>query len=139
MSALRDFAEWFKVRRTKIRAWYDDDVGRFAFKVKVDGTPLICVARRSSTASGTTSIMKKVVGRAHYQDALIVVRMRDDVMVFDPVTIFEHGECGDPKDTARRKRGEEWVYFPVELGCRFEEWFDGHAAPVTFGDAIVDY
>ena len=130
-SQIKDFAEWFKARRTKVEKWYSDGKGKFAFRVTVDGTTLICAAR-SSTSDGRTSIMNRVAGEAQTNDALIALRIGDSIRVFDPVTVLGHGNVDEPHEDDRKKRGEKWVYFDVDLGCRFDEWFDGHAKPVAY-------
>lgn len=134
MTLIDDFAEWFKARRTKVEAWYEDGKGKFAFRVTVDDTPLICAARSSFPENGRTSVMKRVAGTAQVNDALIALRLGDDMLVFDPVTVLYQGNTDDPHEDERKERGEEWVYFDVDLGCRFEEWFDGHATPVRYAD-----
>lgn len=138
MSSLQDFADWFKARKTKIRAWYEDGVGRFAFKVVVDGQAFVCAARTSSSSTGETSVMKKVAGRAQTQDALIALRLADGTYVFDPVTVLGTGDCRAAKADERKERGEEWVYFDVSHGCGFEEWFDGYDSPAVYRDVMAD-
>lgn len=132
-SLIEDFAEWFKTRRTNVEAWYDDPKGKFAFRVTVDGTPFICAAR-SPSSSERTSIMKRVAGTANVNDALIALRIGDDVHAFDPLTVLYQGQTDDPVEDERKERGEEWVYFPTSLGCRFEDWIDGRDEPVRYAD-----
>jgi len=133
MSQVKDFAEWFKARRTKVEAWYEDGVGKFAFRVTVDGQAFVCAAR-SSASHGRTSIMKRVAGKAQVNDALIALRIGDTIHVFDPVTVLAIGTTDDAHENERNERGEEWVYFDVDLGCRFDEWYDGYATPVRYAD-----
>ena len=129
-SQIKDFAEWFKVRKTKVESWYSDGVGKFAFRVTVDGQAFVCAAR-SSASDGRTSIMKRVAGKAQVNDALIALRIGDSIRIFDPVTVLGHGNVDEPHEDDRKKRGEKWVYFDVDLGCRFREWYDGTAKPVA--------
>lgn len=133
MSQVKDFAAWFKARRTKVEKWYSDGKGKFAFRVTVDGTTLICAAR-SSASDGRTSIMNRVAGEAQTNDALIALRIGDSIRVFDPVTVLGHGNVDEPHEDGRKKRGEKWVYFDVDLGCRFREWYDGTAKPVRYAE-----
>lgn len=133
MTLIDDFAEYFKARRTSIEAWYEDDVGKYAFRVTVGGQTFVCAAR-SSASDGRTSIMKSVIKRTLANDALIALRIRDTVRVFDPVTVLEQGDDDDPHEDDRKERGEEWVEFDVSFGCRFEEWADGNATPVRYAD-----
>lgn len=137
MSLIKDFASWFKARRTKVEAWYADDSGKFAFRVTVDGTPFICTAR-SSMYDGRTSIMKRVAGTAQVNDALIALRVGDDIRVFDPVVVLYRGVDDDPTEDDRSNRGEEWVEFDVDLGCAFDDWFDGVAEPTRYED-VADF
>ena len=135
MSLLNDFAEWFKVRKVPIKRWYSDDVGRWAFRVEVDGQTFICAARKTRPSKGTTSVMKRIAGRAQTRDALVCLRLPDDeTYVFDPVAVLAHGEADDILQDDRKKRGEVWVRFPLSIGCRFEEWYDGTAEPAAYGE-----
>lgn len=134
MTQLKDFAEWFKARKTKVESWYSDGVGRFAFKVTVDGQAFICAARSSGPTNGRTSIMKRIAGKAQVEDAFVALRLPDGIYVFDPVTVLGHGEVEEPKEKARKKRGEEWVSVDVGLSCDFREWYDGHAEPARFAE-----
>jgi len=134
MTLINDFAEWFKARKTKIEAWYSDGVGKFAFRVTVDGQAFVCVARSSTPTDGRTSIMKKVAGKAQVNDALILLRTPAGKFVFDPVTVLDQGEVDDPHEDERKERGEEWIYADVDLACDFESWYDGGAKPVRYAD-----
>lgn len=134
MTLINDFAEWFKARRTKVEAWYNDGVGKFAFKVTVDGQAFVCAARSSSPTGGQTSIMKKVAGKAQVNDALILLRTPAGTHVFDPVTVLDQGEVDDPHEDERKERGEKWVHVDVNLACDFEAWYDGAASPARYAD-----
>jgi len=134
MSVLADFAEFFKARRTKVEAWYEDDVGKWAFRVDVDGQAFVCAARKTPPKGGKTSIMKRVAGHAQTRDALIALRLRDGIYVFDPVAVLADGKPDDVAEDARKKRGEEWVEVPISLACTFEEWYDGSGEPVRYAD-----
>lgn len=133
-SALDDFAEFFKTRKTPVKRWYEDDVGRWSFVVEVDGTEFVCVARKTPPRGGSTSIMKRVAGHANSRDALVLVRLRDDIYVFDPVAVLADGTVDDVAQEKRRKRGEEWVEVPLRIACSFEEWYDGAASPDGYTD-----
>lgn len=130
-SQIKDFAEWFKARRTTVEKWYRDDVGNYAFRVTVDGTTLICAAR-SAASDGRTSVMSKVAGAAQVNNALLCLRVGDTIHVFDPTTVLAHGDTSDPVEDSRKKRGEMWVYFDLGLSASFRDWYDGHAAPVEY-------
>lgn len=134
MTQLKDFAEWFKARRTKVEKWYSDGVGKFAFRVTVDGQAFVCAARSSGPKGGKTSVMKRIAGKAQTTDALIALRLPGGIRVFDPVTVLGHGEPDEPKEKARKKRGEVWVTVDVDLSCPFDEWYDGNAEPARFAD-----
>lgn len=138
MSAIDDFAEWFKTRKTPIERWYSDGVGKFAFRVTVDGQTFVCAARKSATSGGHTSIMNRVAGKAQTEDALIALRLRDGIYVYDPITLLGHGDTKEPVETDRKRRGEKWVHFPVSFGCEFREWYDGNAEPTRYAD-VEDY
>lgn len=135
MSVLHDFAEFFKRRKTKIRAWFEDPVGKWAFRVRVDGQDFVCCARKRRPTNGNTSIMTRVAGRAQSRDAYIALRLPDDdIHVFDPVAVLHEGDKDDVVEPDRRERGEDWVEVPMRLACSFEDWCDGHAEPVTYHD-----
>lgn len=135
MSVLHDFADWFKARKTTIKRWFEDGVGKWAFLVEVEGQAFVCCARKSRPSNGKTSIMKRVAGRAQTRDAFIVLRLPDDEMyVFDPVAVLAKGDFDEPRESKRKKRGEEWVEVPVSLACTFEEWYDGGGKPASFAD-----
>lgn len=136
MSALSDFAEYFKARRVPVDAWYKDGVGRFAFRVEVEGQAFVCAARKTPPKDGTTSIMARVAGKAQTTDALILLRVRDRMLVFDPITVLGFGDADEPKDRKRRKRGEKWITVQTKLGCDFAEWCDGTAEPAYY--AAID-
>lgn len=133
MSALHDFAEFFKSRKTRIRTWYEDGVGKWAFRVVVDGQAFVCCARKVAPTGGKTSVMKRVAGRAQSSDAYVAVRLPDDdIHVFDPVAILAEGEPDDVVEDDRRERGEEWVTVPLSLSVRFGDWYDGIASPAEY-------
>jgi hypothetical protein len=138
MSVLHDFAEFFKSRKVPVRTWYEDGVGKWAFRVTVEGQDFVCCARKSRPANGTTSIMKRVAGRAQTSDAYIALRLPDDrIHVFDPVAVLSEARKDDVAEDDRRERGEEWVEVPTRLACDFEEWYDGHAEPATYHDVTA--
>jgi len=136
MSALGDFAEYFKARKVRIRRWYEDGVGRFAFRIRIDGQDFVCVSRKTAPKNGRTSIMARVAGKAQTTDALIALRLRDRTLVFDPITVLAHGEAEEPREDDRKERGEKWVRVALDLGCEFDEWYDGTAEPARFGDVV---
>jgi len=133
MSLLADFADFFKVRKTPIDTYYHDGVGKWGFRVTVDGQAFVCVARNTPPKGGETSIMKRVAGRAQTSDALIALRLRDSIYVFDPVTVLAEGKADDVVEQSRQNRDEEWVRIDIDYACTFEEWYDGGAEPVTYG------
>lgn len=133
MSVLHDFAEFFKARRVPIRAWYEDPVGKWAFRVDFAGKTFVCAARKSHPKDGKTSVMKRVAGRAQTNDAYIALRLPDDdVHVFDPVAVLAEGSADDVAESDRRERGEEWVEVSLRLSCSFDAWYDGNAEPATY-------
>ena len=135
MSVLHDFAEFFKVRKTPVKAWFEDGVGKWAFMVEVDGQKFVCCARKTRPNGGTSSIMKRVAGRAQTRDAYIALRLPDDrIHVFDPVAVLSEGRKDDVTEDERRERGEEWVEVPLNLAVDFEAWYDGGAEPATYAD-----
>lgn len=136
-SLIHDFAEWFKSRKTPVREWYKDDVGRYAFRVRVDGQDFVACARSSSPGDGRTSIMRRVCGEAQTSDAFVLLRTPADTYVFDPVTVLAVGDPADPHDDRRSKRGEAWVYVDVDYACTFSRWADGYAKPTRFSDVTT--
>lgn len=138
MSLIQDFADWWKRRDVRIRKWYSDGQGRFAFRVTLDGQAFVCTTRSSNPHNGKTSVMKRVAGIAQTNDALVVVRVPHGLYVFDPVVVLAEGESDEPTERDRRKRGEEWVSIDVDYACDFSDWYDGVDEPVTY-DRIGNY
>jgi hypothetical protein len=138
-SILGHFEDWFKSRDTRIRHRYEDDVGQWAFVVQVRGDELVCAARSSyrDDDASQVSIMKRVAGRAQVRDGFVCLRVRDDILVFDPVAILAAGSNDEVFEDDRKKRGEQWGVVPVDVAVPFDRWFDG-VDPATFGD-ITDY
>lgn len=137
MTALQGFADWFKDRKTKIERWYSDGVGKFAFRVTVDGQTFVCAARASEPNDGETSIMARVAGKAQTTDALIALRLPSGIYVFDPVTVLDVGERDEPEEGDRRNRNETWVAVDIAVGCKFRDWYDGERSPTRFGDVTA--
>lgn len=133
-SLIHNYANWFKNKKTPVKRWYSDGVGKFAFRVEVDGQPFIACARSASPTDGETSVMRRVCGKAQTTGAYVVVRTPAGDYVFDPVTILATGRVEDPHDEDRAKRGEQWVYVDVEHACRFELWVDGYGQPDSLAD-----
>lgn len=137
MSLIHDFAEYFKSRRVAVDRWYEDDVGKWAFRVSIAGDDFVCAAvSRTDVVGGenVVSAMKTVPGRAQTRDAYVCLRVADEKYVFDPIAILAEGTEGKPHDDQRTERGEKWIYFPKSLGCELEAFVDGYAEPATFGD-----
>lgn len=133
MTLLDDFAEWFEDGGIPVEDWHTDAKGRIAFDVTVKNTPFVCSAR-SPSKDRETSVMKELAGIGQTKSALIALRLGDTVRVFDPVSILKHGSERDAHDSDRDDRGEDWVYFPKTLGCRFDDWYDGTAEPTEYHD-----
>lgn len=135
MSVLHDFAEWFKVRKTPVKRWFEDGVGKWAFLVEVEGQAFVCCARNSRPSGGKTSVMKRVAGRAQTREAYIALRLPDDgIYVFDPISVLAKGDVDEPREDERKERGEEWVEVPVSLATTFEEWYDAGTKPQVYAD-----
>lgn len=138
MGVLDHFADFFKRRKVPIRAWFRDDVGRWAFRVDVDGQPFICAARKSAPSDDSTSLMRRVAGYAQTRDALIAIMLPDDrVFVFDPVAVLAHGTADEVYDQDRVDRDERWIKVPLSIGCRFQDWYDGVDAPAAYEDVAA--
>jgi len=130
MSVLRNFAEWFKSRKVPIARWYEDDVGAYAFRVKIDGITYICSARKSHPAKGRVSCFRRIPTIAKDKGGYVLLRIQDDMLVFDPVKIMANGkDSSNQYDPKRARRGERWVEFDTEWGVEFAEFYDGDAEP----------
>lgn len=137
MSLIHDFAEYFKSRHVPIDRWYEDGVGKWAFRVTIGDDVFVCAAvSRTDVVGGddVVSAMKRVPGRAQTRDAYVCLRVADERYVFDPIAILAEGTEGKPHDDQRTERGEKWIYFPKSLGVDFEYFVDGHASPPTYAD-----
>lgn len=128
MGALSDAAGWFKARKTPIQAWYDDDHGRYAFKVTVDSEPFVVAAKKYLYA-GNASFMDKVVLRANDYDAklLLFVVDRSNPYVFNPQTVIEDGTDADGPRSSNR--GEAWTDVDAKAGVPLEDYVDGRDTP----------
>lgn len=134
MGLLTDTADWFKSRRTPIKRWFKDDEGRYAFKVAPEGEPLYVSAVSQTHSSGEISAMRKLVERAKDRDTMLLIRVRDDFLVFDPDAFTKRNREGTIRDD-RRKRGERWLRVPKDWGVPFREYMDGTADPRdSYGD-----
>lgn len=129
MSVLRDFAEYFKARKVPIRRWYEDDVGAYAFRVVIDGTTFVCTARKKRLHADRISCFPKIPQIARDHDGYVLMRIKDDMLVFDPVKILANGTDTTNADPKRAKRGEKWVEFDDGWGVPFDEFIDGYAEP----------
>lgn len=134
-SLLPDAAEWFKARETRIGSWYSDDQGRYAFRVTLDGHPLIVTAKKYLNDGKASFFAEKVVQRARDQNALILLFVFDSGqrLLFDPAAVQEAGEEVVAED-ARRKRGENWIDVDADLAADFRRWYDGDDEPATVKD-----
>lgn len=130
MADLHEAADWFKRRKTRIRAWYDDDQGKYAFVVKVDGQQLICCAKDYLHDGDASFMAQKIVLRAIDNEALIMLFVKNKRLVFDPNTIAQEGTEVTAEDS-RKQRGERWIDVDAKLSCSFEDWVDGNAEPPT--------
>ena len=129
MGLLRDSAEWFKSRRTRIAAWYEDSEGKYAFKVEPQPGEVFYVSAVSQThQNGEISAMRKLVDRARNADAMLLLRVRDDFLVFDPSAFTERNREGTIRDD-RKARGEQWLRVPKDWGADFGAYMDGRDDP----------
>lgn len=132
---LGDAADWFKARQTRIGGWYEDDQGRYAFGVDIDGQRFIVTARKYLNDGQASFFTGKVVQRAIDQDAYVLLFVSGDRLVFDPAYILEHGDHDEPTEPDRRRRGEDWVSVPTDPSVAFEDWYDRRETP----DGVDDY
>ena len=137
MAMLDQAADWFKGRKTSIRSWYEDDQGRYAFAVVVDGQSFVVVAKKYLNDGQASFMSKKVVQRAIDTDALVLLFVGSGKrLVFDPDTVMEAGQHGATHEDQRKARGEDWVDVDADLGVSFRRWYDGDAEPTRLGDII---
>lgn len=128
-SLLSKAADWFKTRRTPVRAWVEDDGGRFAFAVDVEGQRFF-VAAKKYTYHGKASFMEKLVRRAADQDAYLLLFVDDgQKYVFDADHVLEYGEQSNPSKSKRASRGEAWLDIPVDDAVSFRSWYDRGKEP----------
>jgi hypothetical protein len=128
MGLLVETADWFKDRRTPIKRWFRDDQGRYAFRVEPDGQALYCCAVSQTHDGGEVSVMRKLIQRAIDNDVSLLVRHRDEFLVFDPVAFVQYDRPETIRDD-RKKRGEEWLTCPKDWGVDFQSFMDGYAEP----------
>lgn len=137
MSLLTNAADWFKARDTRIEAWYDDDGGRYGFRVTVDDQPFIVVAKQYLNDGQASFFEGKVVQRGIDTDALILLFTANGKrLVFDPETVDAIGDHGMAEVATRKNRGERWVDVDADVSVSFEAWVDHGEeppAPEDFG------
>lgn len=131
MSLLGHAADWFKARNTGIRTWYEDDNGRYAFRVTVEGQDFVVCAKKY-LHDGDASFMRKVVLRAADLDAYILLFVQGDGrrLLFDPQQVQDQGTPSDPSESQRAQQGERWLDVPTDWTVTFEEWYDDGKEPV---------
>lgn len=134
-SLLSDAADWFKRRETVVQTWYDDDVGRYAFKVTVDGQPMIVTAKEYLNDGDASFFADKVVQRAKDQDALILLFVFNSGkrLLFRPTTVQEVG-VHRTAEQKRQKRGEDWIDIDSDHAASFRGWYEGREEPDTARD-----
>ena len=128
MGLLRDTADWFKSRKTAIQRWYEDDEGRYAFRVEVNDETFLVSAVSQTHQNGEISAMRKLVKRADGKDAMLLLRVRDEFLVFDPSTFTSRNREGTIRDD-RKARGEQWLRVPKDWGAHFQRYLDGQESP----------
>ena len=128
MGLLSDTADWFKSRDTGIQRWYKDDEGRYAFRVDVDGDTFLVSAVSQTHQNGEISAMRKLVKRADDYDAMLLIRVCDDFLVFNPSTFTSRDREGTIRDD-RKARGEQWLRVPKDWGADFQRYLDGRESP----------
>lgn len=138
MTLLDDTAEWFKRRQTKIRRWCEDDEGRYAFRVRVEGEEFYVAALSQSHRGGEISVMRKLIRRAQDRDAMLLVRVRDEKLVYDPDSFESRDREGVITDE-RKRRGERWLHVPKDWGVPFRDYVEGRQTPDTRYDDLRDY
>lgn len=130
MAVLREFARYFKARNVRIVRWYEDSVGAYAFRVAIDGDTFVCSARKSHPADGRISCFVKIPRIARRHDGYVLLRIKDDMLVFDPVKIIANGvDTSDVYDPKRGERGETWIEFDTDWGVDFEDFYEGRTEP----------
>jgi hypothetical protein len=133
---LSDAADYFKTRQTAIDAWYDDNRGRYAFRVTVHDQAFIVTAKQYLKAGDASFMHTKVAQRATDTDALLLLFVQDGGYryVFHPKAVTEHGDAPDPDDSPRQRRGEDWIDINARFGVPFRDWADGRKTPPRHPD-----
>lgn len=129
-SLLVDAADWFKGRKTPIRGWYEDDGGRYAFAVEVDGQRFL-VGAKKYLHGGQASFMTKLAERAADQDAFLLLFVQGEGrrLVFDPQKVLVDGEPSNPNESKRAQQGEAWLDVPADWAVGFRAWYDRRKMP----------
>lgn len=136
---LGNAADWFKARETRIRAWAEDDGGRYAFAVRVDGTKF-WVGAKKYLHGDQASFMTKLAKRAADQDAFLMLMVMEGGkrLVFDPDMVLERGEPSNPTESKRAKDGEDWLDVPADWAVSFRRWYDDGKQPETLTELKAD-
>lgn len=133
---LPEAADWFKSRDAPVERWYEDDRGRYAFRVTVQDQPFIVTAKKYLHGGDVSFMAQKVVQRAIDQDALLLQFVFEGgwQYVFDPEAVKEYGDPSDPDKSDRVQQGEDWLDLNVNWGVSFEDWVDGGKTPQRHTD-----
>lgn len=129
MAKIDEFEAWFRERGATVHRELSDGNGRFGFVTQVDGTKLVCGVRSSQPYQGETSVMRRLPGEAQVEDALVCLSLPPGKYILDPVTLLSKGEPDDVNKRGRAERGENWVRFPLDIGCTFRDWYEGDDEP----------
>ena len=139
MGLLTDTAEWFKSRKIRIESWYKDDEGKYAFRVEPEPGEVLLVSAVSQThQNGEISAMRKLVERAKDRDAMLLIRVRDNFLVYDPDTFTQRNREGTIRDD-RKARGEQWLRVPKDWGADFQSYMDGRDSPENRHGDLRDF
>jgi len=136
---LSDAAEYFKARNTPVERWYEDDRGRYAFTVTIDGQRFH-VAAKQYLHDGRASFMEKLVERAIDTDAylLLFTGGAGGKLVFDPRYVHDAGEPSDPETSQRQRHTERWLELPTRGAVTFTAWYDNGATPTSTNSNDTD-
>ena len=129
-------ADWFKARGVQIKAWHDDDGGRYAFRVTVDGDDFVVCAKQYIHDGRASFMQQKVLVRSAERDAkvLLFVGEGERWLVFDPWQVLEHGQPSDPSTSRRARKGQKWLEAPTDWACSFQGFLNGAAEPTWDSD-----
>jgi len=127
VTLLQETRRLFEHRDAQIGDYIRDDRGRFAFRCRFAGDRLVVAALSHKHTNGDLSVRVEVPRTARDENRLVVIRVRERFVLFDPDTLLDNGTVDRAIGDKRADRGEKWVFVDPAVGISYEAYVDGRA------------